>query len=111
MKNIFSFFTNKRGDEMVEASISLPIIILTVILLLRVFTFYLSILTTGISEHEQALNLWDKYEGKTIKNYEREKKIKMFGGGLLGIDLTKIITTKAYFYNEDVMVRANEIIE
>ena len=109
MKSIFSIVTNKRGDEMVEASISMPIIILAIILLLRLFTFYLSILTTGINEHEAALDAWDKYSGQTLEIYENHKKIQMLRGGLLGLDLTKKIDTKAYFFNEDNMVRASEI--
>ena len=108
MKRLISIVTNKRGDEMVEASISMPIIILAIILLLRLFTFYLSILTTGINEHELAMNAWDDYSGKTIEIYENHKEINMLRGGLLGFDLEKNINTKAYFFNEDNMVRAIE---
>lgn len=109
MKRLFSIVTNKRGDEMVEASISMPLIILAIILLLRLFTFYLSILTTGINEHEAALLAWDKYSGQTLETYENHKEVKMLRGGLLGFDLTKHIDTKAYFFNEDNIVRASEI--
>lgn len=95
---------------MVEASLVMPIIILVVMLLLRLFVFYLQILNTGIGEHEKALDEWDKYSGKIMKVYESEAKVEMFKGGLLGIDLLKRIDSKAYFYNEDVLVRTGEII-
>lgn len=93
---------------MVEAGIALPVLILTIMLLLRLFTFYLQILNTGIAEHEKALNEWDSYNGKTMKVYETEKDVEMIKGGLLGFDLKKEITTKAYFFNEGVLVRAVE---
>ena len=109
VKSLFSIVTNKKGDEMVEASISMPIIILAIILLLRLFTFYLSILTTGINEHEEALDAWDKYSGQTLEVYQKHNEVKMLRGGILGFDLTKRIDTKAYFFNEDNMVRAVEI--
>ena len=41
---------------MIEAAISLPLIILTAMLLIRMFVFYLDILTTGIREHRKALS-------------------------------------------------------
>ena len=95
---------------MVEASLVMPIIILVVMLLLRLFVFYLQILNTGIGEHEKALDEWDKYSGKIMKVYESDAKVEMFKGGLLGIDLLKRIDSKAYFINEDVLVRTGEII-
>ena len=93
---------------MVEAGIALPILILTIMLLLRLFTFYLQILNTGISEHEKALDEWDKYSGKTMKIYESQQDVEMIKGGLLGFDLKKEIHTKAYFFNEGILVRAVE---
>lgn len=111
MKRILNLVTNKRGTEMVEASISMPLIILTVILLLRLFTFYLSILSTGIQEHEQALAAWDSYKGESIKHYENKEKVWMLSGGVLRFDVSKEINTEAFFYNEDNMVRASELVK
>ena len=95
---------------MVEASIAMPIIILVIMLLLRLFVFYLQILNTGIKEHELALSAWDKYSGKIMKEYKTEKEVEMIKGGLLGMDLKKRIESKAYFFNEDVLVRSGEVI-
>ena len=97
--------SNKKGDEMVEAGIALPVLILTIMLLIRLFTFYLQILNTGISEHLAALEEWDKYSGKTMKVYETHKDVEMIKGGLLGFDLKKEIYTKAYFFNEGILAR------
>lgn len=96
---------------MVEASIAMPIIILVVMLLLRLFVFYLQILNTGIAEHERALSEWDAYSGKTVKIYDSDEKVEMLKGGLLGFDLSKNIESRAYFFNEDVLVRTNEVIK
>lgn len=96
---------------MVEAAIALPIIILAIMLLIRLFTFYLQILNTGIKEHEKALEAWDKYSGKTMKVYESIEDVEMVKGGLLGFDVHKRINSKAYFFNEDVLVRAGELID
>ena len=91
---------------MVEGAIAFPIVILTAVLLIRVFTFYLQILDTGICEHLDALEAMDSYGGKTMKVYRDTAHVKMFRGGLLNIDLDKQIDTKAYFINEDTLVRA-----
>lgn len=102
---------NKRGSEMVEASISIPIIILAVMLLLRLFVFYLQIINTSLSSHEEALEAWDAYSGNSMHYYESNSSTEMLKGGLLGINLEKKIVTKAYFFNEDNMVRAGELVK
>ena len=102
---------NKRGSQMVEAAISLPIIILAAMLMLRMFTFYLEILTTGISEHREAMEASDSYRGVFLKTYRDSKEIKMLRGGLLMIDVGKKMDTKAYMINEDVLVRTGESVD
>lgn len=96
---------------MVEAAISLPIIILAAMLMLRLFTFYLEILTAGISEHKEAMKAQDSYRGVVIKTYRDSKEIDMLRGGLLLIDVSKKMDTKAYMINEDVLVRSGGIID
>lgn len=102
---------NKRGNEMVEASIALPVIILTTMLLLRLFTFYLEILNTGVKSHEKALKAGDSYNGSIFKIYKKVDNVKMFKTGILKFDLDKKFETKLYIYNEDAIVRAGELIE
>jgi len=95
---------------MVEAAVVMPIIILTIMLLIRIFTFYLEILCTGIKEHEKALELWQAYSGVGLKTYENEVQIEFARGGLLKSNLSKTIETKAYFYNEDNIVRGKYMV-
>lgn len=91
---------------MVEAAICVPVLILTGMLMLRLFTFYLEILSTGINEHMAALEAWDSYSGAVLRKYSRETEVKMLRGGLLKKDLSKVIRTRTYMINEDFMVRA-----
>ena len=96
---------------MTEAAISLPVIILAAMLMLRMLTFYLEILTSGINEHKEAMKAQDAYEGVLIRTYRDSERIKMLRGGLLRIDVGKNIETKAYMINEDILVRSGEIVD
>lgn len=111
LKTIIQALKNKRGAEMVEAAISLPLIILTAMLLIRTFTFYLEILNTSLAEHMEALDRWDSYGGTGMQVYKNTKEVKLLKGGVLLFDATKRIKTKAYMLNEDLMVRASEVFK
>ena len=88
----------------------MPIIILVIMLLIRVFVFYLDIMTSGISEHNKAGEAMDVYRGKVIRVYKSENNIKMNKNGILRKNLNKKITTKAYLINEDFLVRSRGVI-
>lgn len=102
---------NKRGAQMVEAAISLPLIIITAMLLIRLFVFYLDILTTGIKEHREALEMQDAYSGAAIRTYETEKEVVMLRGGVLKRNVSKRIDIKVYLINEDFLVRSGEALD
>ena len=96
---------------MTEAAISLPLVILTAMLMIRLFVFYLDILTTGIEEHRKALEAQDSYNGAVIRTYEEEIRVDMLRGGLLQRDVSKRLKVKAYLINEDLLVRSGEILD
>ena len=96
---------------MAEAAISLPLVILTAVLLIRVFTFYLEILNTSIAEHMEALDRWDNYSGIGMQVYKNTEDVSLLRGGVLLFDAKKEINTKAYMLNEDLMVRASDAIK
>ncbi len=73
---------SKKGSQMIEAGIAMPIVILAAVLLVRVFTFYIEILTTGVDEHLKALERIDNSSGYSFKKYEATKEIHMMKGGL-----------------------------
>lgn len=102
---------NKSGHEMVEASITMPIIILTTILLLRVFTFYLEILGASIKSHEKAITASQNSKEDRLKIYRENSEVVMLRTGILKFDLKKKLNTKIYIYNEDEIIRAGELLE
>lgn len=108
LKSLKQALKNRRGAEMAEAAISLPLIILTAMLLIRTFTFYLEILNTSLAEHMEAMERWDDYSGTGMQVYKNSREVKLLRGGVLLFDAKKEIRTKAYMLNEDLMVRASE---
>lgn len=96
---------------MIEAAISLPLIILTAMLLIRMFVFYLDILTTGIREHREALREQNAYTGAMIRTYETEKEVILLRGGVLKRNVSKRLDIKAYLINEDFLVRSGEALD
>lgn len=103
--------TGKKGSQMVEAAVSLPVILLTAMLMIRLLVFYLEILTAGIDEHREALAAQDAYNGALMRTYEDERRVDMLSGGILKRGVSKRIEVKAYLINEDFLVRSGEIVE
>ena len=102
---------SKRGSQMVEAAISLPLIIITAMLLVRTFVFYLDILTGGIKAHREALAAQDAYKGAMIRTYETVKEVTLVKGGVLKNNANKRLDVKAYLINEDFLVRSGEALD
>lgn len=96
---------------MVEAAISLPLILITAMLLIRMFVFYLDILTTGIREHREALNAQDSYSGVTMCTYKDTEEVILLKGGVLRRNVSKRLDIKAYMINEDFLVRSGEALD
>ena len=96
---------------MVEAAISLPLIIITAMLLVRTFVFYLDILTGGIKAHREALAAQDAYKGVMIRTYETVKDVTLLSGGVLKSNANKRIYVKAYLIHEDFLVRSGEALD
>lgn len=111
LKTFIKALNNKRGEEMVEGAISLPLIILTAMLLVRMFTFYLEILNTSVAEHVDAWERCDSYSGAGFQVYKNTRDVKLMRGGVLLFDAKKEINTKCYMLNEDLMVRASEALQ
>jgi len=103
--------SSKRGSQIVEAAISLPLILITAMLLVRMFVFYLDILTTGIKEHRKALETQDAYQGVMMRTYETSEEVILLKGGVLKRNAGKRIDVKAYLINEDFLVRSGEALD
>ena len=96
---------------MVEAAISLPLVIITAMLLIRMFVFYLDILTTGISAHREALAAQDAYNGAIMRTRDTSEEVIMLRGGVLRRNVSKRIDVKTYLINEDFLVRSGEALD
>lgn len=103
--------SSKRGSQIVEAAISLPLILITAMLLVRMFVFYLDILSTGIKEHRKALEAQDTYGGVMMRTYEAAEEVILLRGGVLKRNVSKRIDIKAYLINEDFLVRSGEVLD
>ena len=108
MKRLLS---NKSGSQMVEAAISLPLIIITAMLLLRMFVFYLDILTTGIEAHREAMAAQDSYTGSVMHTRKTSEEVVLLRGGVLRRNVSKTINVKTYLINEDFLVRSGEALD
>lgn len=111
MSKYYKCIMNKRGSEMVEASLSMPIVIIAILLLLRLLVFYIQILTTSIDEHNAAWEAWNQHNDLSIKKYEHSIQLDMIKGGLLHMNISKKYHTQIYMYNEDCFVRLGEIVK
>lgn len=96
---------------MTEAAISLPLIIITAMLLVRMFVFYLDILTTGVKAHREALEVQAAYKGVAIRTYKTAEEVVLLRGGVLRRNASKTIDVKVYLINEDFLVRSGEAID
>ena len=111
MKELITILRNREGSEMVEAPIVMPIIILTAMLLLRLFVFYLDILASSVRLHKQALKAWDEYSSSAISEYSESEERHLLAGGMLGSNLSKTIRAELFMCNEDALVRLGELFE
>lgn len=110
---IRQWMSGRRGSEIVEAALVIPVIAGVTLILLSLFVFYLKIMSTGVQEHREALKVWDDHETAVVEVYERSRTVAMFDGagtGWLSKLPHKDIETKAYLFNEDRVVRAEKVI-
>lgn len=106
---IRNLILRKRGSQLVESTITFPIVILAVALLVRLFVFYLHIIDTSAGEHIRTLRKNDRYSGKiSFRTYRDSREVVMLRYGILKFDLSKNIEIKQYLINEDAAVRLGE---
>ena len=100
---------NKRGNEIVEASIVLPIIILTILSMIMLMIFFFACLTTQMSVHQRLIN--KALKSDTILSISRSgettgRKI----GGVISMLMKKEISSRCYLINEVTAIRLGEAI-
>ena len=104
-------FSNKRGEQMVEASIVLPIIILVIMLLIRLCTFYLECLITQTNMHRKMLSKWDSTKSPVVKALNDSRDINYANLGLAEGLIRKTIEVKGFVVSEDKLVRVGDTVE
>lgn len=96
---------------MVEASIVLPIIILVIMLLIRLCTFYLECLITQTNMHRKMLSKWDSTKSPVVKTLNDFRDINYANLGLAEGLIRKTIEVKGFTLCEDKFVRVGDTVE
>lgn len=104
-------FANKRGGQIIEASIVLPIIILVIMLLIRLCTFYLECLITQANMHHKMLSKWDSTSSPVVKTINDYRDINYANFGLAEGLIRKTVEVKGFAVREDKFVRVGDTIE
>ncbi len=101
---------NKRGDEIVEAAMVLPILILTILSLILLIVYYFACLNVQVDLHRQmvrdAMHSEPVFE---IKNKKEETSSEI--GGVISMIMSKQINGKIYMINEADIIRAGEMMQ
>ena len=100
---------DRRGEQFVEASLVLPAIILITVLILRLFTFYLQILTTQVKGHQDLMERARNERGVQI--LRDEKTVSMVQSEIFKGKLDETMEWKWYNFSEDAMVRAEAWVQ
>ena len=96
---------------MVEASIVLPIIILVIMLLIRLCTFYLECLITQTNMHRKMLSKWDSTKSPVVKTLNDFRDINYANLGLAEGLIRKTIGVEGFTLCEDKFVRDGDTVE
>lgn len=101
---------NRRGDEIVEAAMVLPILILTILSLVLLIIYYFSCLNTQVDLHRQMIkeSMYDKSIFE-IQNKTKETSSEI--GGVISIIMSKKIEGRIYIVNEADIIRAGEMLQ
>lgn len=102
---------NKRGEQMVEASIVLPIMILVIMLLVRLCTFYLECMITQTNMHRKMLVKWDNTNSPVVKTISDIRDINYANLGLAEGLIRKSVEVKGFSVCEDKFVRVGDSVE
>ncbi len=101
---------NKRGDEIVEAAMVLPILILTILSLILLIVYYFACLNVQVDLHRQMVQ--DAMHSKSIfeiKNKKEETSSEI--GGVISMIMNKQIEGKIYMINEADIIRAGDMMQ
>lgn len=101
---------NKKGSEMVEASLVLPIIILTVLSLIMLIIYFYACLETQVRTHHSLIEYADNSQAIfLIKDKKEETSSKV--GGIISIIMRRRRDSKIYVINETAVIRIGDFFD
>ena len=100
---------NRKGEEMVEAALVLPVVILTIISMLMLMVYFFSCLNNQVSLHSELIAKQCEEETvlKTIKNTTETSDRT---GGLVSVLMHRKTEGRVYALRESRLIRTGEII-
>ncbi|MBK5253643.1 MAG: hypothetical protein JJE03_04135 [Peptostreptococcaceae bacterium] len=97
----------KTGEELIEASITMPIIILITMLLIRLTVFFYDVLNTGVELHQELINQSKEFDKCYVKVIEEERDLALLSE--IGINIK--VYGKEHIFSEGKVVMAGDLIE
>jgi hypothetical protein len=101
---------NKRGDEIVEAAIVLPVIILTILSMIMLLLFFFACLTAQMEVHQKLVD-------KALKSHQVmavstcESRVGRGIGGAVSLVMEKNVSGRCYLINEAAAIGLGEIFD
>lgn len=100
---------NKKGEELIEAALVLPIVILTIISMLMLLIYFFSCLNSQVDLHRELLAEISRQD-YTYRIIQNKKETSKKTGGLVNIILHKDCVAEVYVIRESFLIRAGENI-
>ena len=101
---------NKKGEEYVEASISLTILMLLILSVILLFVFFFDSLLAKTDVHLELMEASDR-SGSVFGVVRRERDVNMVARGLFRDALSTGIEERAYSIDQEKAIRAGSILE
>ena len=100
---------NKKGEEMVEAAMILPLLILMILSMLFVMIHDYDIHQKQLASHEELIHLWDQpTTGLKIKTKTIETSTKI--SGAVNFPMKESRTSRSYIFSPASCIRVGEMI-
>lgn len=100
---------SKRGEEMVEAALVLPLLILTILSLILLILYYHTALQSQTELHSRLLA--EAAESKAVyKRIEDSKRVSSEMGGIVSMVMKKEIDSSIYVLRPAAILRTGELI-
>ncbi|HKK95578.1 MAG TPA: hypothetical protein VJ916_04600 [Anaerovoracaceae bacterium] len=112
MLAIFNSLKNsKRGEEIVEATITIPIILMITFVLIRFTVYYYQIMETRVDMHDQIIEEAFSENNKLVDVVSQKDSVEFFDNTILIDGISYSMSSSYYKYNETDIILAGDLIE